>query len=156
MTQDDTHWMTHVERDSESPIWRPWLQRLGRKVQCISHDERGCGVSGQDEAPLGLDTSVEELLAVADAAGLERTAVLGFSGRAAPEIAMTARHPHRLSNLAILGSYARGLVHRAPGAEPLAYHKAVVKLVELVWGKPDSAVQQFFTATLIPDATAEQ
>ena len=24
------HWMTHVEHDLRSPIWRPWLCRLGR------------------------------------------------------------------------------------------------------------------------------
>lgn len=150
------HWMTHVERDSESPIWQPWLQRLGRSVQCISYDERGCGLSGSDDTPLGLEAAVEELVAVADAAGLAKTAVLGLSGSAAPAIAFAARYPQRVTHLVLLGAYACGMLHRAPSAEALAYHEAVVRLVELGWGKPGSAVQQFFTATLIPDATAAQ
>ncbi len=150
------HWMTHVERDSDSPIWRPWLQRLGRSVQCISYDERGCGLSGPDDTPLGLVAALEELVAVADAAGLAQTALLGVSGSAAPAIAFAARFPQRVRRLVLLGAYACGFTHRAPTAEALAYHEAVVRLVELGWGKPESAVQQFFTATLIPDATAAQ
>ena len=150
------HWLTHVERDSDSPIWRPWLQRLGRSVQCVSYDERGCGLSGSDDTPLGLEAAVEELVAVADAAGLAQTAVLGFSGSAAPAIAFAARYPQRVTHLVLLGAYACGMLHRTPSAEALAYHEAVVRLVELGWGKPESAVQQFFTATLIPDATAVQ
>jgi pimeloyl-ACP methyl ester carboxylesterase/DNA-binding CsgD family transcriptional regulator len=150
------HWMTHVERDADSPIWRPWLERLGRHVSLVSYDERGCGLSGADDTPLGLDAAVEELLAVADAAGLDQTAVLGFSGSAAPAIAMAARHPERVSHLVLLGAYSHGLLHHAPSAEALAYHEAIVRLVELGWGKADSAVQQFFTATFVPDATPEQ
>jgi pimeloyl-ACP methyl ester carboxylesterase len=150
------HWMTHVERDADSPIWRPWLERLGRQVSLVSYDERGCGLSGADDTPLGLDAAVEELLAVADAAGLGQTAVLGISGSAAPAIAMAARHPERVTHLVLLGAYSHGLLHSAPSAEALAYHEATLRLVELGWGKADSAVQQFFTATLIPDATPAQ
>jgi pimeloyl-ACP methyl ester carboxylesterase/DNA-binding CsgD family transcriptional regulator len=150
------HWMTHVERDADSAIWGPWLQRLGRGLQCISYDERGCGLSGSDDTALGLDAAVEELLAVADAAGLAQAAVLGISGSAAPAIAMAARHPERVSHLVLLGSYACGMLHRAPSVESMAYHEAVIKLVELGWGKADSAVQQFFTASLVPSATPEQ
>ena len=27
------HWMTHVEHDTASPIWRAWLTRLGRRYR---------------------------------------------------------------------------------------------------------------------------
>jgi pimeloyl-ACP methyl ester carboxylesterase len=150
------HWMTHVERDRDSPIWRPWLERLGRSMQLISYDERGCGLSGADDTPLGLEAAVEELEAVADASGLTQTALLGLSGSAAPAIAFAARHPHRVTQLVLLGGYNCGLLCRSPTPETLALHEAVVRLVEFGWGQRDSPVQQFFTATMIPDATLEQ
>ena len=68
------HWMTHVEHDLHSPIWRPWLQRLGREVQLVRYDERGCGLSGADETALGLEAALEEIEVVIDALGLAQVA----------------------------------------------------------------------------------
>jgi len=150
------HWMTHVEHDLNSPIWRPWLERLGREVRLIRYDERGCGLSGPDDQPLGLEAAVEELEVVIEASGLARVALLGMSGAAAPAVAYAARHPERVSHLILLGGYTHGLMHRNPSPKSLQWHEAIVKLVELGWGQRDAAVQQFFTAQMIPDATPAQ
>ena len=81
------HWMTNVEHDTTSPIWRPWLLGFGRRLQTIRYDERGCGLSGSDDVELGLEAALEELEAVIDATGLQRVALLGQSGASAPAIA---------------------------------------------------------------------
>ena len=47
-------------------------------------------------------------------------------------------------------------MHTNPAADVAAFHEAKVRLVELGWGRNDPAVQQFFTTTMIPDATPEQ
>lgn len=150
------HWMTHVEHDLESPIWRPWLERLGHAVRLVRYDERGCGLSGADETPLGLDAAVEELEAVIDASGSSRVALLGMSGAAAPAVAYAARHPERVTHLVLLGGYTHGLMHRQPDARQREMHATVVRLIELGWGQASAAVQQYFTAQMIPEATAEQ
>jgi len=150
------HWMTHVQHDPESPIWRPWLQRLGQEVQLVRYDERGCGLSGPDDGPLGLAAALEELEVVVDAAGKRPVALLGMSGAVAPVLAYAARHPDRVSHLLLLGGYTHGLLHRQPSPEQLALHEAIVQLIRLGWGQRDAAVQQFFTAQMIPDATPEQ
>jgi len=150
------HWMTHVQHDHESPIWRPWLQRLGQEVQLVRYDERGCGLSGPDDSPLGLAAALEELEVVVDAAGKQPVALLGMSGAVAPVLAYAARHPARVSHLLLLGGYTHGLLHRQPKPEQLALHEAIVQLIRLGWGQRDAAVQQFFTAQMIPDATPEQ
>lgn len=150
------HWMTHVEHDLQSPIWRPWLERLGRQLRLLRYDERGCGLSGADTVTLGLDAALEELEAVVDACGAPRVALLGQSGAAAPAIAYAARHPERVSHLVLLGAYSHGLRHRGVGADALAFHEATVRLVELGWGRADPAVQQFFTTTMAPDASAAE
>jgi pimeloyl-ACP methyl ester carboxylesterase len=150
------HWMTHVEHDLRSPIWRPWLERLGREVDLVRYDERGCGLSDSDDVPLGLDAATEELAAVVAATGAPRVALLGQSGAAAPAIAYAALHPERVSHLVLLGGYLAGLQHRSPSPEELAFHDASLRLVELGWGRNDPAVQQFFTTRFIPDASLDE
>ena len=150
------HWMTHVEHDLQSPIWRPWLERLGRAVTLVRYDERGCGLSGPDTVPLGLDAALEELEAVVNASGLQPVALLGMSGASAPAIAYAARHPQRVSHLVILGGYTHGLLHRQPTPEHLQMHEATAQLMRHGWGLRDAAVQQFFTATMLPDALPAQ
>ena len=150
------HWMTHVEHDLTSLIWRPWLERLGRELRIIRYDERGCGLSSSDEEPIGIAASVEELEVVIDAAGLEQVALLGMSGAAAAAIAYAVRHPARVSHLVLVGSYSQGILRRSPTPEQIAYLDALTRLMELSWGKPVPAIQQFFTASMVPDATPEQ
>ncbi len=150
------HWMTHVEHDLQSPIWRPWLERLGRAVRLVRYDERGCGLSGPDMVPLGLHAALEELEAVVDASGLQPVALLGISGASAAVIAYAAKHPQRVSHLVIHGGYTHGLLHRQPTPEQLQLHEAMVQLMRHGWGLRDAAVQQFFTTTMVPDALPEQ
>ena len=147
------HWMTHVEMDLQSALWQPWLQRLGRDLDLVRYDERGCGLSGPDDTPLGLEAAVEEVAVVAAACGSPRVALLGISGAAAPAIAYAVRHPEQVSHLVLVGSYTHGLLHRAPSADALAFQEATVRLVELGWGRADPAVQQFFTTRFAPDAS---
>lgn len=150
------HWMTHVEYDAVSAIFRPWLERLGRSLKVIRYDERGCGLSDPDTTPLGLEAAVEEIAVVMDASGLERAALLGISGGAAPAIAYAARYPQRVSHLILLGSYSHGIWHRQPTPAQRAYLEAQLQLMELGWGVPNAPVQQFISASMIPDGTPEQ
>lgn len=149
-------WMTHLEYDTESALFRPWLERLGRAVTLYRYDERGCGLSGVDDVAPSLESAVEEIGAVLDAAALPRVALLGISGGAAPSIAYAARHPHRISHLVLLGGYSHGLMHRNPAPETRAYVEAQARLMELGWGVANSPVQQFITASMLPDGTPEQ
>lgn len=56
----------------------------------------------------------------------------------------------------LVGGYSQGLLRRSPTAEQVAYLDSVTRLMELSWGKPVPAMQQFLTASMIPDATPEQ
>lgn len=63
------HWMTHVDYDLRSPWWQPLIEQLGRQLELVRYDARGCGLSTADDVPLGLGASVEELEAVTEAHG---------------------------------------------------------------------------------------
>ncbi|MFI5309121.1 MAG: alpha/beta fold hydrolase [Polyangiales bacterium] len=150
------HWMTHVEHDLRSAIWRPWLERLGRDVTLIRYDARGCGLSAKDETKPTPEAAVEELSAVVDAAGLERFALLGISAGSATAITYAAAHPERVSRLVILGGFGCGLMARAPSARAVEYRDALLRVMEMGWGRDNPAVQQFFTTSMVPDATPDQ
>ena len=154
------HWLTHVEHDMHSPVWQPWLARLSRQLEVLRYDERGSGLSGADDVPLSLESAVEEIAVIQAAhaalAGAAPMALLGISGAAAPAIAFAARHPECVSHLVLVGGYTHGMLQRDPSADALAFFAAKLRLVELGWGRNDPAVQQFFTNSLMPDATAAE
>ena len=70
-------WLTHLELDWESPVWRHWLDRLGERHTVVRYDERGCGLSDAEAGEPSVETWVGDLEAVVDATGLERFALLG-------------------------------------------------------------------------------
>ncbi len=150
------HWMTHVDHDLRSPLWRPFIERLGRQLEVVRYDERGYGLSTAGDVPLSLDTAVEEIEVVADVHGAERFALLGISGGAAAAVAYTARHPERVSHLVLIAGYTHGLLHRNPSAQTLAFYEAQLKLIELGWCRNHSGVQAMFTSRFMPDGNAEQ
>ncbi len=149
------HWLTHIEYDLRSLLWRPFIERLSRQMELVRYDERGCGLSSADDMPLSLHTSLEELTAVAAARGAERFALLGISGGVASAVAYAAQHPDRVSHLILLGGSTHGLLHRPVRPEVLAFHEAQLRMIELGWGRKDPGVQQLFTSRFMPDASAE-
>jgi pimeloyl-ACP methyl ester carboxylesterase len=149
------HWLTHVEHDLRSSMWRPLIERLGRQMEIVRYDERGCGLSSADEVPLSLDTSLEELHAVVAARGAARFALLGISRGTPAAVAFAAQHPDRVSHLVLLGGAITGLMHRQVTPDVLAFHEARLRLCELGWGRKDPGVQQMFTSGFMPDASAE-
>lgn len=149
------HWLTHVEFDLRSLLWRPLIERLGRQLELVRYDERGCGLSSADAVPLSLDTGVEELSVVAQARGAERFALLGISGGVGPAVAYAAQHPERVSHLVLLGGCSHGLLHRQVSPDVLAFHETQLRMIELGWGRKDPGVQQMFTSRFMPGASAE-
>ena len=106
------HWLSHVEYDLQSPVWRSWLTELSRERSYIRYDQRGCGLSDRDATNLSLDAWVSDLEAVVDSLGLKRFPLFGMSQGGAVAIAYAARHPERVSHLVFAGAYARGSLRR--------------------------------------------
>ena len=150
------HWMTHVELDMASPLWGPWLQRLSRRLRLVRYDGRGFGSSDRSPEPPTLESAVVDLDAVVQASGHERVSVLGVSSGAATAVAWAARHPERVDRLVLLGGFACGSEHHALSAEQRELQEATLKLMALGWGKRNLSVQQYFTTTMLPGASAEQ
>jgi DNA-binding SARP family transcriptional activator/pimeloyl-ACP methyl ester carboxylesterase len=147
------NWMTHVDYDWNSPVWRHWLEGLSRRHQLIRYDERGCGLSDRDAPAHSFDAWISDLEAVVDAAGLDRFPLLGISQGGAVAIAYAARHPERVSHLVIYGSYAQGRVTRARSEADLRLNQLQIDLALNGWGIDDPAFRQVFTMQFIPEGT---
>jgi pimeloyl-ACP methyl ester carboxylesterase len=146
------HFLTHLEFDLESPVWRPWLAELSRDRRLVRYDGRGCGLSDRSSAPLSLDTWVADLEAVVDAAGLERFALFGCSQGCAVSLTYAVRHPDRVSRLVA----TRGPMKRDPTAAQIQEARLLLELIELGWGRDNPAFRQVFTSLFIPEGTPEQ
>ena len=151
------HWLTHLEYEHQSPIWKPWIADLSRSHTLLRMDARGCGLSDRDVAAFSFDAYVRDLAAVVDAAGFDRPFVLfGHSQGGAIAIEYAARYPERVSHLVLLGAYARGVQHRGLAPQRLAEYEALALLVAAGWGREDDTYRQLFSQQFIPNGTPEQ
>ena len=149
------HWLSHVEHDLDSPVWRPWLAELARQHTYVRYDQRGCGLSDRNVSRFSLDAWVGDLEAVVASLGLTRFPLLGMSQGGAVAIAYAARHPEKVSHLVLFGAYGRGAGRRDIGAARLEA-ETLVNLIRIGWGRDNPAFRQVFTNQFIPGGTPAQ
>lgn len=150
------NWLSHLDYDWQSPVWRHWLVELAGRFTLLRYDERGCGLSDWEVPRFSFDAWIEDLEAVVDAAGFDRFPLLGISQGAPVAVAYAVRHPERVSHLVLLGGFAKGWRKRAQTSEDLELAEARVEMARLAWGRPDSTYRQVFIAELLPEATQEE
>lgn len=120
------------------------LERAGHRV--VAYDARGHG----DSSPAGdpdaytYDELVRDALAIMDAAGLERAAVVGQSMGAATAVALALEHPGRVTHLGLVTPAHLG----RPSADLARWDRLAAGLEE---GGPDG-----FLAALEPLTIAER
>jgi pimeloyl-ACP methyl ester carboxylesterase/DNA-binding CsgD family transcriptional regulator len=150
-----SNWMTHLDYERRSPVWRHWVRELSRGRTLVRYDERGCGLSDrQFEGIPTLESYVADLAAVVDAAGLERFDLLALSGGGPTAIEYAARHPERVGRLVLYGTWARGRNFR--GEEAAEQSRLMGELIRVGWGGTVPAFRQVFSSVWIPSAGEEQ
>ena len=150
------NWMTHLELDRTSPLWRHWFEAFaGGGRRFVTYDGRGYGLSDRSPPALTFEAMVEDLEAVADAAGLKRLPIVGFCHGGPIAIAYAARHPERVSCLVLCGSYARGRALRDDSPLERAERELLLKLIEVGWGQDSPAFRQVFASKAVPEGSAE-
>lgn len=150
------HWLSHVDYDLQSPVWRPWVHALSAGNQFVRYDPRGCGLSDRYVADLSVEAWHSDLDAVAASIGEPQFVLLGLSQGGALAIAYAARHPERVSHLVLLNAYGQGARTRAQTDAELLEADTLVNFIRVGWGRDNPAFAQFFTNLFIPDGTPEQ
>jgi pimeloyl-ACP methyl ester carboxylesterase/DNA-binding SARP family transcriptional activator len=148
------NWMSHLEYDWKSPLWRHLARELSRDFRLVRYDQRGNGLSDRETDDFSLEASLGDLEAVVEACGLERFALLGVSQGCRVAVAFAVRHPQRVSRLVLYGGGARGWKHRGP--ESREARGGLQALIRQGWGRDNPAFRQVFTTLFMPNATPEQ
>lgn len=149
------HFLTHLEMDWNSLIWRPYLDALGQDHTLIRYDQRGTGLSDPVLSNIDLDNNVADLEAVANAAGLDRFPLVALSQGVPVAVQFAANHPERVSCLVLYGGYTQGRALRDGGQSSEAAD-AMMTLMREGWGKPESAFMRAFTSLFCPGASQDQ
>jgi len=147
-----SNWLTHLDFEWGSPIWRHWWSALSLHHRIVRYDERGNGMSQRDVGDVNFDTWVKDLETVVDAAGLDRFPLLGISRGGPIAIAYAVKHPERVTHLVLYGAFAAGVNH-VGNPEHLEARRALASLVRLGWGLKNPAFCRTFTCRFIPEAT---
>jgi len=150
----DACWLSHLQYDWESPVWRHYLSELGKVATVYRFDERGHGLSDREVYDHSLEARIADVEAIVEHAGLERFAVLAMSQGGPVTVEYAVRHPERVSRLVFYGS------HPGPGALDLPDDAEVDatlnQLIKVGWERPTPEFRRVFTFLMIPGATEEQ
>ena len=104
-----TQWGTNIDNYWDEPTAARYLDRLASFSRVILFDKRGTGVS--DHVPMDdlppMDSWMEDILAVMDAAESERAVIVGDTEGAAMAILFAATYPERTVSLVLINAIAR-------------------------------------------------
>lgn len=150
------NWLSHLEYEWESPVWKHWMQFFSAHFRFVRYDERGCGMSDWKGDALTVAHWTDDLEAVIQAAGpAGPITLLGISQGASACLHYAVRHPERVLRLILYGAYARGVMKRENPVSARMYH-AMAELARIAWGSDNPSFRQVFTSRFLPGATAEQ
>jgi pimeloyl-ACP methyl ester carboxylesterase/DNA-binding CsgD family transcriptional regulator len=151
-----SNWLTHLEYDIESPIWRHWIQFFADHYRLVRYDERGCGMSDRDVAELSIDRFVDDLTAVIATAKPQTPFVLvGISQGGCSAIRYAVENPEHVSHLILYGSYVLGRAKQGDRQVEEA-QRARIALTRSGWGQNNPVYRQLFTSRFVPGASDEQ
>jgi 3-oxoadipate enol-lactonase len=124
--------------------WEPVADRLARRFQVITIDNRGIGASDTPPGTYSTRVMADDVLAVLDHAGIQRASLVGTSlgGMIAQELALA--HPERVDKLVLVATIPGGPRSR-PMPLPTTYLFASAPFMT-----SQAKLQQFVANTLGP------
>lgn len=137
--------ISNVDIQWEEPRLRHLLSRLASFARVIVFDKRGTGLSDRTAELPGLETRMQDVRAVMDAAGCERAALIGASEGGPLSILFAATYPHRTRAVVLYGAYAR--FRSAVMDEEQV--ESFVRKADQSWGTGESL--QYFAPGLVDD-----
>ncbi len=100
-------WLTQLEQLWEAPANRRFLERLTTFSRLIMFDSRGTGMSERVLETYSLEQEARDALAVLDAAGSERAALITYAQGGLVGALLAADHPERIGALIMYASISR-------------------------------------------------
>ena len=131
---------THLDLAWQVPGYDTFVTRLASMGRLIAFDRRGTGMSDavhHSAIPMWEDFA-EDATAVLDAVGSTQAAILASAETGPMALLFAAMHPHRVTALVLISTYARYLIaDDYPIGVSSAAIDAVVGIVQAGWGTPE-------------------
>jgi class 3 adenylate cyclase/pimeloyl-ACP methyl ester carboxylesterase len=147
--------VSHVELAWEVPGMAAFNRRLSSFCRLIRFDKRGTGMSDRVSGVPTLETRMDDVRAVMDAAGSERAALIGVSEGGPMSILFAATYPERAWALALCGTFPR---ERWAPDYPFGIRDEEARReeeeTERNWGTPEDAAAA--AQALAPSASPEE
>ena len=102
-------YVTHLEIQWKFQTFAPFLEELASFSRLIRFDKRGTGMSDRVSGAPTLETRMDDVRAVMDAAGSQRAAFYGLSEGAAMSILFAATYPERTAALVVRSAFPRSM-----------------------------------------------
>ena len=148
-----SNWLTHLDFEWGSPIWRHWCRTLSRitgssattsvAMACPSAtcgcELRHVGSRSRNGRRRGRARSISAARDLSRRSDRDRVRV---------------KHPERVTHLVLYGAFAAGMKHVGTPQE-LEARRALASLMRLGWGLNNPAFCKTFTCRFIPEATPE-
>lgn len=148
-------WLSHLSYDWLSPVWRHFLDDLGKIAAVTRYDERGFGLSDWDvHDDFSLEARVADLEAVVDDSGLDEFSILAMAQGGPVAVSYVHRHPQRVNRLVMYGAHA--CADRDLTAEQGEYVETLIAMMRVGWARPESDFRRVFTNKFIPGASEAQ
>ena len=101
-------WVSNLVYGWQYPPWRDFYLRLARSFRLILFDKRGTGISDHGGQFATLETRMEDLHAVLDAAGSSSSVIFGAHEGSGMAVLFAASYPERTRALVLFHAEAKG------------------------------------------------
>src|SRR5438067_9772545 len=117
--------MSHLDLDWEIPRRALFFERFSKFCRLIRFDKRGTGLSDRPVKMATLEERTDDIRAVMDAVGIQRTNLFGASEGGSMACLFAATYPDRVDHLLIWGAMARWIrtADHPWGQNADAYHR---------------------------------
>jgi pimeloyl-ACP methyl ester carboxylesterase/DNA-binding CsgD family transcriptional regulator len=137
----DTGWVSHLEFMWQIQAYRTFFESLAQIRTVVRFDKPGTGLSDRQRLDFSLEVEVRALEGVIASLGLRTFDVLGTSQGGLVAALLAGRHPQRVRNLVLYGTWARG-----QDLAPEAVQASVLALIRAHWGLGSRTLSNIFLA----------
>ena len=131
-------WVSNLDVVLESPSVERGFDTLSNIGRMILFDRRGTGLSDRLCGIGTLEEGMDDALAVLDAVGTEKVALMAVHEAGGLAMLLAATHPERVSGLVLYGSFASTTWHEDyPWGQKPEEREVQIEYVTSTWGKPD-------------------
>ena len=141
MVLKSPNFVTHLDADWRSPLWRHIFENLSSEHKLLRFDQRGNGLSERHPETISFDAFVDDIMAVSNTIQDDKFVLFGVSQGCASAIEFAYRHPKRVKGLIFLGGFAQG-ANKRPSTNP-SQTDLEIQMIQTGWDSDIPAFRQF-------------